>query len=390
MRARLAHQHRPPHGQCARAGGTGHPCGACRMSAPTPLLLVDRDGTLITEPHDLQVDAIDKVMLVEGVVPALLQLRDAGWQFVIVTNQDGLGTAAFPQAHFDAAHQFMLQLFESQGITFREVLIDTSTEAAPSPLRKPATGLVTHLLKDRGIDWSRAAMVGDRDSDLQFAANLGIPGYKLASAQFGDGLRWADIAHALVNAPRTARVQRATRETRVDVRVDLDRMAPPRIATGLAFFDHMLEQIGTHGGFALELQCNGDLQVDEHHTVEDCALSLGQALREALGGKRGIGRYGFALPMDEAHASASLDLSGRPYFLFDGRFTRERVGDLPTELVPHFFHSLAQSAGMTLHLAIHGENAHHQVEACFKGVARALRQAIARDGHALPSSKGAL
>ena len=360
------------------------------MSAPAPLLLVDRDGTLIVEPPDFQVDAIDKLMLVDGVVPALLRLRDAGWQFVIVTNQDGLGTPAFPQADFDAAHDFMLRLFASQGIVFREVLVDTSTAADPGPLRKPATGLVTHLLKDRGIDWARSAMVGDRDTDLQFAHNLGIAGYKLASPQFGGGLDWARIAHTLVGAPRTAQVQRKTRETDIRVDVDLDRAATPRIATGIAFFDHMLEQIGTHGGFALELACSGDLHIDEHHTVEDCALALGQALREALGDKRGIGRYGFVLPMDEAQANASLDLSGRPYFVFEGGFSRERVGELPTELVPHFFQSLAQAAGMTLHLSVRGENAHHQVEACFKVFARALRQAIARDGSALPSSKGVL
>ena len=329
-------------------------------------------------------------MLVEGVIPALLRLRDAGWQFVVVTNQDGLGTPAFPQADFDAANRFMLRLFASQGISFREVLVDTSTAAHPGPLRKPATGLVTHLLRDRGIDWSRSAMVGDRDTDLQFADNLGIAGYKLASPQSGDGLGWIDIAHALVDAPRTARVTRRTRETDITAAVDLDRASMPRIATGLAFFDHMLEQIGTHGGFALDLRCHGDLHIDEHHTVEDCALALGEALRAALGNKRGIGRYGFTLPMDEAHATAALDLSGRPYFVFEGGFSRERVGDLPTELVPHFFHSLAQAAGLTLHLQVRGRNAHHQVEACFKVVARALGQAIARKGDGLPSSKGML
>ena len=360
------------------------------MSAPVPVLFVDRDGTLIVEPDDFQIDAYDKLRFVDGVIPALLRLRDAGWQFVMVTNQDGLGTEAFPQAAFDGPHALMLQVFASQGIGFREVLIDTSFAQDGAPTRKPNTGLVTHLLKDRGIDWTRSAMVGDRDSDIRFADNLGIRGFKLRSPQFGDGVDWAAIAHALVDAPRTARVARKTNETDIEVEVDLDAAAKPDIATGLGFFDHMLEQLGTHGGFGLRLRCSGDLHIDEHHTVEDCALALGQALREALGNKRGLARYGFVLPMDEAQASATLDLSGRPYFLFEGGFARERVGDLPTELVPHFFHSLCQSAGITLQLAVRGDNAHHQVEACFKAVARALRIALRRDGDALPSSKGVL
>ena len=335
------------------------------MSAPVPILFVDRDGTLITEPDDFQIDAFEKLRFVDGVIPAMLRLRDAGWQFVMVTNQDGLGSDAFPQAAFEGPHALMLQVFASQGITFREVLVDTSFERDNSPNRKPNTGLVTGLLRDRGVDWTRSAMVGD-------------------------GTDWAAIAHALVAAPRVANVVRKTNETAIEVAVDLDDAAKPDIATGLGFFDHMLEQLGTHGGFALRLRCAGDLHIDEHHTVEDCALALGQALREALGNKRGIGRYGFVLPMDETQASATLDLSGRPYFLFEGSFARERVGDLPTELVPHFFHSLCQSAGITLHLAVRGDNAHHQVEACFKVVARALRMALRREGDALPSSKGVL
>ncbi|HQY81733.1 MAG TPA: bifunctional histidinol-phosphatase/imidazoleglycerol-phosphate dehydratase HisB [Thermomonas sp.] len=360
------------------------------MSAPVPILFVDRDGTLITEPDDFQIDAFEKLRFVDGVIPAMLRLRDAGWQFVMVTNQDGLGSDAFPQAAFEGPHALMLQVFASQGITFREVLVDTSFERDNSPNRKPNTGLVTGLLRDRGVDWTRSAMVGDRETDIRFAENLGIRGFKLRSPQFGDGTDWAAIAHALVAAPRVANVVRKTNETAIEVAVDLDDAAKPDIATGLGFFDHMLEQLGTHGGFALRLRCAGDLHIDEHHTVEDCALALGQALREALGNKRGIGRYGFVLPMDETQASATLDLSGRPYFLFEGSFARERVGDLPTELVPHFFQSLCQSAGITLHLAVRGDNAHHQVEACFKVVARALRIALRREGDALPSSKGVL
>ena len=360
------------------------------MTALQPILFVDRDGTLIKEPDDYQIDRLDKLRLVEDVIPAMLKLRDAGWQFVIVTNQDALGTAAYPQTDFDVPHRAMLDIFESQGIRFRDVLIDTSTASDPAPTRKPGIGLVLPYIQDRCIDWARSAMVGDRDTDIQFADNLGIRGFKLASAAFGEGLDWFAIAHQLVDAPRTARVQRDTAETRIQVVVDLDRAAEPAVATGLGFFDHMLAQLGKHGGFSLELRCEGDLHVDEHHVVEDCALALGQSLRDALGDKRGIGRYGFVLPMDEALASVAIDLSGRAYFTFEGGFAREQVGGLPTELVTHFFRSLCESMGMTLNLKIEGENDHHKIEACFKGVARALRQAIRRDGYELPSTKGVL
>jgi len=356
----------------------------------TPILFVDRDGTLIEEPADCQIDACDKLRFVAGVVPALLRLRDAGYQFVIVSNQDGLGTQRFPREAFDGPHRLMLQVFESQGIAFRDVLIDDSLPEHNSASRKPGIGMVLPYLRDRGIDWQRSAMVGDRDTDMAFARNLDIRGFQLQTPQFGGQWDWAGIAHALVDAPRRASVRRATRETRVRVQLDLDMAAAPQVATGLPFFDHMLDQLGQHGGFALDVATEGDLQVDEHHTVEDTALALGQALREALGDKRGLQRYGFTLPMDEALASAALDLGGRPYLAFDGTFRRERVGDLPTELVPHFFRSLCDAAGMTLHLRVRGENDHHQVEACFKAVARALGQAIRRDGAALPSTKGVL
>ncbi|WP_143148896.1 bifunctional histidinol-phosphatase/imidazoleglycerol-phosphate dehydratase HisB [Thermomonas hydrothermalis] len=354
------------------------------------LLFVDRDGTLIEEPEDFQIDAYEKLRLVRGVIPALLKLRDAGYQFVMVSNQDGLGSPSFPRAAFDGPHQLMLQIFESQGITFSDVLIDTSLPSDNSPNRKPGIGMMTAYLQARDIDWARSAMVGDRPTDMAFADNLRIRGFQLATAQFGGSWDWAGIAHALADAPRQALVERNTRETKLRVELDLDREAEPQVATGLAFFDHMLEQIGKHGGFALTIRAQGDLHVDEHHTVEDTALALGQALREALGDKRGIARYGFTLPMDETLASAALDFSGRPYLVFEGTFRRERVGDLPTELVPHFFRSLCDAAGLNLNLKVQGDNDHHQIEACFKAVARALRQAIRREGAALPSTKGVL
>ena len=356
----------------------------------TPLLFVDRDGTLIEEPADFQIDRYEKLRFVPGVIPALLRLRDAGYQFVMVTNQDGLGTEAFPQQDFDGPHALMLQVFESQGIVFRDILIDRSLPAEGLPTRKPGIGLALPYLQDRTIDWARSAMVGDRETDDAFAGNLGIRAFRLRTPQFGGQWDWAGIAHVLANAPRAARVVRNTKETQIQVEVDLDRTGEPQVATGLGFFDHMLEQLGKHGGFAMSLRCDGDLHIDEHHTVEDSALALGQALREALGDKRGIGRYGFTLPMDESLASVALDFSGRPYLVFDGSFARERVGELPTELVPHFFRSLCESAGLNLNLQVRGDNDHHKVEACFKATARALRQAIRREGSELPSTKGLL
>ncbi len=368
------------------------------------LLFVDRDGCLIEEPADEQIDSYEKLALLPGVIAALQRFVAAGYELVMITNQDGLGTDGFPQAHFDGPHELLLRILASQGIRFREVLIDRSFPHEGLDTRKPGVGLVRGYLADD--NWSRAAsaMVGDRESDLQFAANLGVQGLRVGPL----GLSWQELAHRWLDAPRVATVQRNTKETRIAVSVDLDRAAEPEAHTGLGFFDHMLEQIGKHGGFALSLRCEGDIHIDEHHTIEDCALALGQALRQALGDKRGIGRYGFApdelpqretsaqgqagfsLPMDETQASAALDLSGRPYFVFEGHFPRERVGEVPTELVPHFFRSLCETLGANLHLSVRGDNAHHMVEACFKVVARALRQAIRREGSELPSTKGAL
>ena len=357
------------------------------------IVFVDRDGTLIEEPPDQQVDAYEKVRFVEGMVPALLKLRDAGFAFVMVTNQDGLGTPAFPQAAFDGPQRLLLQLLESQGIVFEDVLVDTSFEHEGRPTRKPGIGMLMPYLRDRGIDLAACAVVGDRDTDLQLADTLGCHGFRVGPGH----ATWADVAHTLADAPRRASVVRATRETRIQAEVDLDRPAAPDVATGLGFLDHMLAQLGTHGGFALRLRCEGDLHVDAHHTVEDCALALGRALREALGDKRGIARYGdsagtgaVTLPMDEALAGAAVDLSGRAYCVFDGTFPRERAGDLPTDLVPHFFRSLADAGAFTLHVQVRGADTHHMVEGCFKAVARALRGAIRREGTALPSTKGVL
>ena len=350
------------------------------------ILFVDRDGCLIEEPADEQVDSLEKIALMPDVILALRRCIGVGYELVMVTNQDGLGTSSFPQADFDGPHQFLLRLLSSQGIGFAEVLIDRSFAHEQHDTRKPGIGMVRHYLADDGWSRSLSAMVGDRDTDMQFAANLGVRGLRVGA----DGINWNEVAHVMCDAPRVAEVRRETKETQIRVYVDLDAASDAQVATGIGYFDHMLEQLGKHGGFSLQLDCKGDLHIDEHHTVEDCALALGQALRQALGDKRGIGRYGFTLPMDESLASAVLDMSGRPYFVLDGLFPRVSVGELSTEMVAHFFRSLCETLGANLHLSVRGDNAHHMVEACFKVVARCLRQALSRSGDALPTTKGTL
>jgi imidazoleglycerol-phosphate dehydratase/histidinol-phosphatase len=349
-----------------------------------PILFVDRDGTLIEEPADFQVDSLEKVRLLPHVMAALGELTQAGYRLVMVTNQDGLGSARYPQQHFDRVQQFVLHLFGSQGIEFERIFVCPHFEHDGCTCRKPLTGLVTDYLQSIQLDGARSAMVGDRDTDLQFARNLGIRGFRVRPPRES----WPSIVQALLT--RRASVQRTTRETQITVEVELDSSAPCEIRSGIGFFDHMLEQLAKHGGFQLRLQCRGDLHIDEHHTVEDCALILGEALRTALGDKRGIGRYGFLLAMDESSAQIALDLSGRPYFVFEGHFGRDQIGALPTELVPHFFRSLAQTLGAALQITVRGDNTHHMIEACFKGVGRALRPALRREGQDLPSTKGSL
>jgi imidazoleglycerol-phosphate dehydratase / histidinol-phosphatase len=353
------------------------------------ILFLDRDGTLNEEPADEQVDSLEKVRLMPGVVAALLELKRAGYALVMVTNQDGLGTPRFPQASFNLAHDFILHLFSSQGIEFEAVFVCPHFKQDACACRKPLTGMVQDFLSAEPIDKTRSFMIGDRETDLEFARNLGIEGLRISL--HGDSAQsWPGIVSRIVGSSRRAIVNRKTKETDVRVEVDLSREGPTTVATGLGFFDHMLEQIAKHGGFSLKLACNGDLNIDEHHTIEDCALALGAALREALGEKRGIARYGFLLAMDEAEAQVALDLSGRAFFVWEGKFNRERVGELPTELVPHFFRSLAESLGAALHLSVHGENSHHMIESCFKGVGRSLRQAMRLEGTELPSTKGTL
>jgi imidazoleglycerol-phosphate dehydratase/histidinol-phosphatase len=348
------------------------------------ILFIDRDGTLIVEPADEQVDSLEKLELVEGVIPALLQLREAGYELVMVSNQDGRGTESFPEEDFAVPHNKMLDLFASQGITFDAEHIDPHFESDNAPTRKPGIGMLLDYLRSGDLDFSDSWVIGDRQTDLDLAKNLGVGGILLDETN-----GWPEIARRLCLKPRIGEVSRNTRETRIDVRVDLEGKGA-NISTGIGFFDHMLEQVASHGGFALDLSCTGDLEVDEHHTVEDCALALGQALDQALGDRRGIGRYGFVLPMDESRAQVAVDLSGRPALVFEADFPRDTVGELSTEMIRHFFHSLSQSLRAALHLQVSGENTHHMVEALFKGCGRALRPALQRQGSELPSTKGVL
>jgi imidazoleglycerol-phosphate dehydratase / histidinol-phosphatase len=353
------------------------------------ILFIDRDGTLVEEPPDEQVDSLAKIRLLPGVIPALLELKRAGYRFVLVSNQDGLGTHTFPEPSFREPQDFIRALFASQGIEFEAEFFCPHRPVDGCDCRKPKTGMLTNFLRDNPLDPAHSYVIGDRDTDLQLAANLGLQGLRVC-ADGTDDATWPAIVQRLLRSGRTATVLRRTKETDIRVRVNLDAAAPVAIATGIGFYDHMLEQVARHGGFALELTCTGDLEIDEHHTVEDCALALGQALRQALGDKVGIARYGFVLPMDEAQAQVAIDLSGRSYAVFEGRFGRESVGGLPTELVPHFFRSLADSLLAAVHVKVDGENSHHMVEACFKATGRALRQAVRIEGTELPSSKGVL
>ncbi len=349
------------------------------------VLFVDRDGTLVENRKSLA-EPLEQP-LVAGVIPALLKIQAAGYELVIVTNQPGLGSPEHPRAELERVDARLHALFASQGIRFAANFVCPHLPEANCACRKPAIGLVRDYVNAAPLDREHSAVVGDRDTDVELARNLGIQGFKLGAPGTET---WDTVAHLLVDRPRTAAVHRRTKETDIRVEVDLDREAEPRAKTGLGFFDHMLEQLGKHGGFELDVRCAGDLHIDEHHTVEDVALALGQALKTALGDKRGIRRYGFLLPMDEADAEVSIDLGGRPFLVFEAKFGREVVGDLPTELVPHFFRSLAETLGAAIHVRVRGENTHHMVEASFKAVARALRQAIKREGDALPTTKGQL
>ena len=354
------------------------------------LLFIDRDGTLIEEPADEQIDSFEKLKFVKGVFRNLAFIREKlDFKFVMVSNQDGLGTDAFPEDTFWPVQNFILQTLEGEGITFDEILIDPHFPEDNAPTRKPNTGLVEKYIQDtEHYDIENSYVIGDRETDRTFARNIGCKSLVLSD----EGMSWNKIAEILFAGERTAEVKRTTKETDIHIKVNLDGTGKCDISTGLGFFDHMLEQIGKHGMMDLMIHTKGDLEVDEHHTIEDTAIALGECILNALGSKRGIERYGYSLPMDDCLCSVALDFGGRPWLVWDAEFKREKIGEMPTEMFLHFFKSLSDAAKMNLNIKAEGQNEHHKIEGIFKALARSLKMAVKRDiyHYELPSTKGML
>ncbi|MBR4268909.1 MAG: bifunctional histidinol-phosphatase/imidazoleglycerol-phosphate dehydratase HisB [Prevotella sp.] len=353
------------------------------------LLFIDRDGTLIKEPADEQIDSFEKLEFVEGVFRNLGFIRkNLDFEFVMVSNQDGLGTDSFPEDTFWPVHNFILQTLKGEGIEFDNILIDRHFPEDNHPCRKPGTGMLTEYINNPEYDLANSYVIGDRETDAQLAANLGCKALILGK----DDITWEKIAEILFAGERTAEITRTTHETDITVRINLDGTGKCDIQTGLGFFDHMLEQIGRHGMMDLYVRCNGDLHVDEHHSIEDTGIVLGECLLKALGDKRGIERYGYTLPMDDSLCQVALDFGGRPWLVWDAEFHREKVGEMPTEMFLHFFKSVSDAAKMNLNIKAEGDNEHHKIEGIFKAFARSIRMAVKRDiyHYQLPSTKGAL
>ena len=370
-------------------------------------LFVDRDGTIIVEPPvDYQVDSLEKLEFVAGAISGLKSVAELDYELVLASNQDGLGTESFPEETFWPAHTKMMRTLAGEGVFFDDQLIDPSLPQDNAPTRKPRTGMFGKYLSDE-YDLAASYVIGDRLTDVELAYNLGAKAILLQPREEGAKMlegkhfaatcvlctqRWAEVAEFLRQTERRAVIERKTSETDIRIDLDLDGCGDSRIDTGLKFFDHMLWQIPHHSGVSLVAECRGDLEVDEHHTVEDVAIALGEAVLQALGSKRGIDRYGFVLPMDECRAMVLIDFGGRADFVWDVEFTRERVGDVPTEMFKHFFKSMCVAMRCNLHIEARGENNHHLIEGVFKAFARALKMAIRRDvfSYNLPSSKGVL
>lgn len=360
------------------------------------VLFIDRDGTILIEPPDKQVDSIDKLAFVPGVITALHRIvSELNYELVMVSNQDGLGTDAFPEADFSAPHNLMLKILAGEGIVFDDILIDKSRPAAQAPTRKPRTGLLANYLKD-DYDLPNSFVIGDRVTDVQLARNIGARAIYLGKDQDIKAElvteNWNRIYEFLLSRDRTVRVERQTCETAIRMQLCLDGTGNVQIETGIGFFDHMLNLLAQHAGCDVELIAKGDLNADEHHTIEDVALVWGEALRQALGNKKGIERYGFLLPMDESLARVALDLSGRSNLVWKCEFKREYIGQVPTEMFSHFFKSFTDAARCTLHITAMGKNEHHKIEAIFKAVGRAIRTAVRRESgrSQVPSTKGVL
>ncbi len=350
------------------------------------ILFIDRDGTLIDEPKsDFQVDSVEKLKFEKGAIPALLKLKNFGFKFVMITNQDGLGTKSFPKKDFEKVQNFMLSVFESCGVEFKDIFICPHFEKDNCECRKPKTALLSEYIKHELFDKEQSFVIGDRDTDLKLASNLGIRGIKYNALK----MPWDKICEQILSSFRVGFVRRVTKETQISVKVCLNG-GLVSIDTGIGFFDHMLEQIAVHSGLGLEINCKGDLEVDEHHSVEDVALALGEAIKKALGDKIGIARYGFVLPMDESLASCAIDFCNRPNLIFKAKFKKSHLGELSTEMLEHFFYSLAYAMGVSLHLKVKGKNDHHKAEALFKAFAKALKMAIELKSNTLASSKGTL
>ena len=353
------------------------------------ILFIDRDGTLIKEPADEQIDSFEKLEFIEGVFRNLGFIRkNLDFEFVMVSNQDGLGTDSFPEETFWPVHNFILKTMKGEGIEFENILIDRHFPEDNHPCRKPGTGMLTQYINNPEYDLAGSYVIGDRESDAQLARNLGCQSLILGK----EGMTWDKIAELLFAGERIYEITRTTKETDITVRLNLDGTGKCDIETGLGFFDHMLEQIGRHGMMDLYVRCKGDLHVDEHHSIEDTGIVLGECLLKALGDKRGIERYGYSLPMDDCLCQVALDFGGRPWLIWDAEFHREKVGEMPTEMFHHFFKSVSDAAKMNLNIKAEGENEHHKIEGIFKAFARSIRMAVKRDiyHYQLPSTKGAL
>lgn len=352
------------------------------------ILFIDRDGTILREPKDEQIDSFEKFQFLPGAIGALSFLvHHTDYKLVLVSNQDGLGTSSYPEADFWPTHNLMLDILKGEGIEFAAQYIDRSFPHENLPTRKPGTAMLTSYMNSEEVDMENSYVIGDRQTDAQLAENLGCK-----SLIVGEDMPWSRIAEILFAGDRRASVIRTTHETDIQVSICLDGNGKSNISTGLGFFDHMLEQIARHGNIDLDITCNGDLHVDEHHTIEDTALALGECLALAIGDKRGIERYGYSLPMDDCLCQVSLDFGGRPWLVWDAEFKREKVGEMPTEMFLHFFKSLSDSARMNLNIKAEGTNEHHKIEGIFKAFARAMKMAVKRDieHFNLPSSKGTL